>query len=77
MNAHQWVVLATYGLTDAEAAALHDGAEQRLDAEHRLSVDGPGCMNCEMAWTPERAAAACPAPRYDVESNPDARVRQA
>jgi hypothetical protein len=73
---HQWIVFATYGMTDAEAAALHNGAEQRLDAEHRVSVDGPACMNCERVWSPELAERPCPAPRYDIEPNADARVRQ-
>ena len=56
---HQWVVMVTYGLTDAEAAATEAGVEQRLDAEHRMAADGPACLNCELAWTPQIAARPC------------------
>lgn len=73
---HQWVVMAAYGLTAAEAAALHEGAEQRLDAEHRLSVEGPACMNCEAIWTEAVASQRCPQPWYDARQNDGTRVRQ-
>lgn len=74
---HQWVVIATYGLTSAEAAATDAGHEQRLDAEHRLSVDGPACLNCELVYSPDLAARSCAGERYVIERNPNARVRQA
>lgn len=61
---HQWTVFITYGLTDAEAAALEAGGEQRLDEERRVSIDGPGCVNCEETYTAELAAKPCPAPWY-------------
>lgn len=74
---HQWIVMVAYGLTDAEAAATEGGVQQRLDAEHRLSVDGPACANCEQPWAPELAAQRCPAPWYEMRSREEARVTQA
>ena len=76
MTGHQWVVMATYALTDAEARATHDpGYEQRLDAEHRLSIDGPACLNCEMAWSEQVARDECPAAWFAMRHTP-ANVRQ-
>ncbi len=75
MSRHQWIVIVTYGLTEAEAAATHSGTEQRLDAEHRLSADGPACLNCELMYSPRLAAQPCKAPAYKLD--PDtSKVRQ-
>lgn len=73
---HQWVVMATYAVTDAEARAIHQpDYEQRLDAEHRLSIDGPGCLNCEQAWSQSVARSPCPTPWHHMKPNPS-NVRQ-
>lgn len=73
---HQWVVAAIYGLTEAEARATSEGISQRLDAEHRITVEGPGCYNCELRWSPEVEATPCDVPWEQIGPN-NIRVRQA
>lgn len=73
---HQWVVFVTYGLTDAEARAVENGEQGRLDAERRLSVDGPACLNCEMPWSERLARNPCSATWHDMKPS-DVRVVQA
>lgn len=75
---HQWSVMVVYGLTDAEARATKSspGYVQNLDAEHRLSIEGPGCLNCEEAWSESIARQPCPAPWYTMLSGPGTAVRK-
>jgi hypothetical protein len=46
---HRWVVVATYELTDKEARASVSAGEAQvlLGDQNILSIDGPGCLDCE------------------------------
>lgn len=66
---HQWSVVAVYALTDEEAA-YRGPIGVPLNSRNRLSVEGPGCLNCEEPWTPALAAKPCPADWYDMSPRP-------
>jgi hypothetical protein len=52
---HQWVAVVTYILSEEQIRA----GMGALNEENRLSVDGPGCANCEALYGD--AAPECPA----------------
>lgn len=52
---HRWVALASYTLTDDEAAGAVDGVAVRLDTAHLFSPVGIGCLDCERRYTDARA----------------------
>lgn len=50
---HQWIVMTVYRVADPTAP------QQNLDMENLLTIEGPGCLVCEKAYSPELAAGPC------------------
>lgn len=65
MKKHRWVVVATYELTDELASATNAGGPPVLLGDQNImSIDGPGCLDCEKAY--REAGRFCLAPAWVV-----------
>jgi hypothetical protein len=50
MKDHRWIVAVVYRLSDAAAAQAAAGQIVHLGHDHRIGVDGPGCLDCERTY---------------------------
>lgn len=60
---HRWIVLATYVISNGQAAAAESGARVNLDHENRIGLH-TGCLDCEGEYN-EVKGKPCPAEGYD------------
>jgi hypothetical protein len=51
---HRWIVAVVYRLSDEAAAKAAAGEVVNLGHEHRIGVDGPGCLDCERTYEDAR-----------------------
>jgi hypothetical protein len=47
---HRWIVAVVYQLSDEAAAKAAGGEVVNLGHQHRIGVDGPGCLDCERTY---------------------------
>jgi hypothetical protein len=66
---HRWIMTVVYGLSEDGARGAYRGAQVLLDRENLLSIDGPGCLDCEEMWVAVHHK-PCPAPSYDLGPKP-------
>jgi hypothetical protein len=51
---HRWIVAVIYQLSEDEAEQVERGTIVNLDHGHRIGVDGPGCLDCQLLYEDAR-----------------------
>lgn len=72
---HRWIMVSVFEVTEPEAQQIATNGENVLLGGHNvLTVEGPGCLDCEQHWT-EGHDEPCTAERFDIEVDPRLRLR--
>jgi hypothetical protein len=50
MKKHRWIAAVIYELSEDEARRAATGEVVNLQHDHRIGVDGPGCLDCERPY---------------------------
>lgn len=63
MGQHRWVFIAVFGVVADDLPKR----ETTITNENLLTMDGPGCLNCELPYSAALDATPCDAPPYEIK----------